>query len=332
MVKLPLRRPSRRQLLRAGLAVLVTLGLLTWWLVPGGKQEPRGSVDLATGVSTGVYARYGNLLKEYLAEELPKVDVTVHSTEGSVQNIQKVVSGGADFTIAAADAVNAYQTSHPAEASRLRACARLYDDYMQLIVPQGSSIRSTRDLRGRRIGMGQPRSGVSLIAERLLKAAGLSVARDITPVRAGIDQMPDMLRRGQIDAFFWSGGMPTGAIEKLARRERISLVPLGNLLPALQRQGRSADQYRSAMIPNDAYPHIEQDKPVETVAVANLLITTDRADAALTEGLTRTVINNRDHIGRQVHAAQLVDLRTAIYTDPLRLHAGAARYYRSVKS
>ena len=67
---------------------------------------------------------------------------------------------------------------------------------------------------------------------------------------------------------------------------------------------------------------------MQTVAVANLLVTTDRADPELTERFTRTVINSRDRIGREVHPAQLVDLRTAIYTDPLPLHEGARRYYR----
>lgn len=70
---------------------------------------------------------------------------------------------------------------------------------------------------------------------------------------------------------------------------------------------------------------------MQTVAVANLLVTREDADAELTEEITRTVIDSRDRIGRKVHAAQLVDLRTAIYTDPLQLHEGARRYYRSVK-
>jgi TRAP-type uncharacterized transport system substrate-binding protein len=43
------------------------------------------------------------------------------------------------------------------------------------------------------------------------------------------------------------------------------------------------------------------------------------------------VIDSRDGIGALVHAAQLVDLRTAVFTDPLELHEGAVRYYRSVK-
>jgi TRAP-type uncharacterized transport system substrate-binding protein len=65
--------------------------------------------------------------------------------------------------------------------------------------------------------------------------------------------------------------------------------------------------------------------------VANLLITRADMDPRITEWLTRTVIKSRDTIGSHVHAAQLVDLRTAIYTAPLDLHEGARRYYRSMK-
>lgn len=84
-------------------------------------------------------------------------------------------------------------------------------------------------------------------------------------------------------------------------------------------------------MPADAYRDAQQGQAVPTVAVANVLVTTDRTSAAMTEAFTRTVIDSRDRIGREVHAAQLVDLRTAIYTDPLPLHEGAKRYYRSVK-
>ncbi len=84
-------------------------------------------------------------------------------------------------------------------------------------------------------------------------------------------------------------------------------------------------------MPADAYRNAQQRQATPTVAVANVLVTTDRTDAAMTEAFTRTVIDSRDRIGREVHAAQLVDLRTAIYTDPLPLHEGAKRYYRSVK-
>lgn len=84
-------------------------------------------------------------------------------------------------------------------------------------------------------------------------------------------------------------------------------------------------------MPQDAYARARNTSAVATLAVPNLLVTTEGTDPELTERFTRTVILSRDGIGHEVHAAQLVDLRTAIYTDPLDLHEGARRYYRSVK-
>ncbi|NLU65698.1 TAXI family TRAP transporter solute-binding subunit [Streptomyces sp. HNM0574] len=332
MPKLPLpRRTVRRRALRAAGAAAAATGLLLWWTLPGGPPEPKGRVTLATGVPTGVYARYGTLLKERLERDLPEVDLRLQESQGSVQNVHRVAKGKADFTVAAADAVALYREEAGPGAGGLRACARLYDDYIQLIVPAGSDVRSAKDLRGLRVGVGQERSGVNLIAGRLLKAAGLDIDKDVEAVPEGIDRMPGLLEDGELDAFFWSGGLPTGAVGRLAARSPVRLVQLGDLLPALHAKQEETRYYRSAVMPPDAYPDAQQGEPVKTLAVANLLVTSDRTGAALTEGITRSVIDSRNHIGRQVHAAQKVDLRTAIYTDPLDLHEGAARYYRSVK-
>ena len=324
-------RPGKRSLLRAVTAALVVLGLLLAWLLPTGGSTPSGTVSFATGVPTGVYARYGTLLKQRLGRELPDVKLRLHPSQGSVQNLDLLTSGKASFTIAAADAVTTYRDDKEPGAKSLRACARLYDDYIQLVVPAGSPVRSAKDLAGLRVGVGQERSGVNLIAGRLLRAAGLDIDHDVHPVRAGIDRMPAMLEKGKLDAFFWSGGLPTGAIEHLAAKTNIQLVQLGDLVSKLHAQQPETRNYRAAVMPPDAYPAVQQGESVKTVAVANLLVTTDRTDAALTEGMTRAVLNSRDQIGREVHAAQKVDLRTAIYTTPLPLHVGARRYYRSVK-
>lgn len=324
-------RPGRARVLWTACAGALVAGVLMWWMLPAGRPEPSGTTSLTTGVSTGVYARYGTLLQERLARDLPEVDLRLQPSQGSVQNIDRVANGKADYTVAAADAVATYRDEGGKGAESLRACARLYDDYIQLIVPEGSSVDSAKELRGLRVGVGEKRSGVNLVAGRLLKAAGLDMGSDIRPVEASIDRMPELLEKGELDAFFWSGGLPTTAVERLAARTGIQLVQLGDLVPELHAQRPAARSYRAAVMPPDAYPAVQQGEPVKTVAVANLLVTSDRTDAALTEGITRSVINSRNQIGREVHAAQKVDLRTAIYTDPLPLHEGAARYYRSVK-
>lgn len=324
-------RISRRRALRALVAVLVVLCALVWWLRPFGRPEVTGGITLSTGVQNGVYHRYGLLLEKALAEDVPELRVRLETSEGSQQNLQRVAAGEADFTVATADAVAKYQVDRKPGAERLRALARLYDDYVQLVVPAGSPVQSTRDLRGKRVAVGQDGSGVRLISERMLTAAGLDPVRDVTPVAIGIDKVPAELEAGRIDAFFWSGGLPTTAVNELSERFEIRLVQLGDLVEALQASGSPARYYRAAVMPQDAYDRARNTSAVSTVAVPNLLVTREDSGTELTEQFTRTVIDSRDKIGRQVHAAQLVDLRTAIYTDPLQLHEGAARYYRSVK-
>ncbi|WP_019889939.1 TAXI family TRAP transporter solute-binding subunit [Streptomyces purpureus] len=326
-----LSRVSRRRALQGSAAALVVLGLLAWWMWPA-RPVPSGQVTFSTGVPSGVYQRYGALLQQALARHLPKVSVRLTDSEGSQQNLARLASGEADFTVATADAVATYQRNLKPGADRLRGCARLYDDYVQLVVRKSSKVERPGDLRGLRVGVGQEGSGVRLIADRLLTAAGLDPAKDIVPVPAGIDTMPGKLERGELAAFFWSGGLPTAAVQDLSERLPIRLVELDEaLVDTLHSAGESTRHYRSARVPADAYTRAQDGKPVKTVAVANLLVTTDRTDPALVEGFTRTVIRSRDRIGSQVHPAQLVDLRTAIFTEPLTLHEGAKRYYRSVK-
>ncbi|MFE7464490.1 TAXI family TRAP transporter solute-binding subunit [Streptomyces sp. NPDC057499] len=327
-----LSRVGGRRVLQACAALAVVSGLLLWWVSPFGTPEPTGTVNFSTGVRSGVYQRYGERLMGDLARDLPKVSIELQTSEGSQQNIARVATGKADFTIATADALATYLRDGKPGANTLRGCVRLYDDYIQLVVPRDSDVHRVADLRGKRVGVGQEGSGVRLVADRLMTAAGLDPADDVVPVPSGIDTMPAELESGRLQAFFWSGGLPTTAVQELSNRFRIRLVPLeASLIKELQAAGGSARYYRSATMPADAYRNVQQGQAVPTVAVANVLVTTERSNPALTEAFTRTVIDSRDRIGREVHAAQLVDLRTAIYTDPLPLHEGASRYYRSVK-
>ena len=322
-----------------GVTALVVLvaAALSWWLaVPDGVSYPTGTFGMATGDAGGVYALYGQLLKPVVQREMPGVTLRLDPTAGGPENLQRILSGQDDFGIATADAV-AHFTSPG--ASRLRALGRLYDDYVQLVVPTDSPIHSVADLRGRTVAVGQADSGVALIAERVLQVSGLDPARgDLTTVPLGIDDAPTQLRDGRIDAFFWSGGLPSSAVTTLSRQMKVRLIPLGQLATAMDTLAGAEDPaardiqvYRSSTMPTSAYPAMSPDDAVQTLAVANLMVTRDDVPAGLVERMTGVLIDSRDAIGVQVHPAQMVDIRSAIYTDPLPLAEGARRYYVSVK-
>ncbi|GAA2147822.1 TAXI family TRAP transporter solute-binding subunit [Kitasatospora kazusensis] len=327
-----LRTAADSRLCRAVAALLLVAGAVGgWWLASDSAGGyPRGESGFATGVQSGVYDKYGHMLSDYLATAMPGVRLRLDSSEGSVDNLDRVASGQDSFAIATADAVADY---HGAGKPRLRAIARLYDDYLQLVVPAGSPVQRAADLKGLRVGVGQRLSGVNLVTRRLLACAGLDPDKDIVPAMLGVGDAADQLRTGKLDAFFWSGGLPTTALTDLSGRFPIRIVPLGDLAETVhQQEGGGTDAYRAATIPADAYPKAYPSQTaVATLAVPNLLVTRDDVDPRLVEGITRAVLDSRDEIGSNVHAAQLVDLRTAVYTDPLPLHEGARRYYTSVK-
>ena len=326
-----LDRISRSRAAQAAVAGVVALGLLLWWLLPLGEDPPSGTITFSTGTRAGVYQEYGELLRNELAKDMPQLKVKLLTSAGSQENVERVATGKADFTIAAADAVDTYKMSGKPVTDRLRGVARLYDDYVQLVVPPDSDIRSVADLKGKRVAIGLPNSGVRLIATRVLEAAGIDPEKDITPRSDGIDTGPKRLGH-ELDAFFWSGGVPTDGLEKIAESSAFRFVPIdADLVAKVHAQGDTAHFYRATNMPESAYPTVQNGDTVATIAVSNLLITRKDMDPRLTEWLTRTVIKSRDGIGAHVHSAQLVDLRTAIYPDPLALHDGAQRYYRSVK-
>ncbi|MFS4093595.1 TAXI family TRAP transporter solute-binding subunit [Streptomyces sp. AF1A] len=325
-------RIGRRRALQGAAAGAVALGLLLWWLLPLGDTPPSGTIVFSTGTPRGVYQEYAERLRTEMARDMPGLKVKLLNSAGSQENVQRVATGKADFTITAADAVETYELAHPRSAGRLRGVARLYDDYVHLIVRSDSRIRSVADLRHKRVATGLSDSGVRLIADRVLRAARIDPQKDITPVADGIDTGPDRLVQGKIDAFFWSGGLPTKGLAGLAKKGAFKFVPIeGDLVTRLHDQGQEARYYRATNMPESAYPRVQQGAEVPTIAVSNLLMTRADVDPRLTEWVTRTVIKSRDGIGAHVHSAQLVDLRTAIYTDPLPLQEGARRYYRSVK-
>ncbi|MEV4858994.1 TAXI family TRAP transporter solute-binding subunit [Streptomyces ossamyceticus] len=332
MVQVFPRIGGRRALLGSA-ASLVVLGLLAWWLWPR-ETPPSGTITLSTGAPQGVYQEYGKLLRDSVGGDMPDLRIDLEDSNGSQTNVTRVATGESDFAIAAADAVQTYVDQGKPGADKLRGLARLYDDYVQLIVPATSPVQRVADLKGKRVAVGPQGSGVRLIAGRVLSADGLNIDKDIDARSDTIRTGPDALREGKIDAFFWSGGLPTKGITDLAKKYDFDFrfVPIeSDLVAKLHEQGSVYSHYRASVMPADAYPTILRGSTVPTITVANLLITREDMDPRLTEWLTRMVIKSRDRIGKKVHAAQLVDLRTAIYTDPLPLHEGAAEYYQSVK-
>lgn len=300
-------------------------------LLPGcsaGDSEPL-YLSVATGGTGGVYYPYGGGIAKILSESLPGVRATAEVTSASVDNLKLIRDGRADiaFTLAdtLADAIGGRGafSGRPVPAASL---AVLYSNYTHLVTLAASGVRSVGDLRGRVISTGAPGSGTEVIAFRLLRASGLDPDRDVARQALGASESADALEDGKIAAFFWSGGLPTAAIQDLSHSPgvRIRLIPTAEMLPAL-RAGHG-DLYFRLEIPNAAYPGVDAAVPV--VGVANVLVVNRSMREDLAFDITRVMFDRRADLAAIHPEARNLSLETAVTGSPAEFHPGAVRLYR----
>jgi len=161
----------------------------------GGCEAAEGRVTIATGNTGGVYYTLGGGLAQLISDETP-IKASAAETGASVQNIQQLVAGDYDIAFAladsAADAVEG-KGSFEGEKQDITTLARIYQNYTQVVVRADSGISTIADMKGKKISTGSPKSGTEVIANRLLKAAGLDPASDVSAQRLAFapDRGPD---------------------------------------------------------------------------------------------------------------------------------------------
>jgi len=315
---------SRRSLL-AGAAVTAAAP------VAGCSRPPdygRGPLRIASGNQGGVYYAYGQGLAAAVRADLPQRVPRVLTTGASVDNLRLVATGGAEVAFTLADSAAAGYAGQAPFTGRLpiAALARLYENYLHVVVRADGPVHDLAGLAGRRVSLGASGSGTEVIAGRLLAVLGIDRTRDVSAVALGLDESADALAAGRLDAFLFSAGLPVASIASLVARVPIRLLDVAAQVPAL-RTGYG-EFYAERTIPVSAYG---LDRPVSTVGVPNYLVVAGAMAEPLAYRLTGLLFTRRGTLASAHPEARRLDRGAAIGTYPLPLHAGAARYYRDTK-
>lgn len=286
---------------------------------------PRGPMVVASGPAGGVYEIYGSAYAEALGDRFPDLQTESVNSDGSVENLHRVASGEATVGLTLADSAGDALAGRGAfdEELGLSALARIYDNFVQVVVLADGGPRTLEDLRGERVSIGAAESGTAVIARRILRQTGLAGSVQTAPLVIG--ESVRALRRGEIAAFFWVGGLPTPAISRLQETTSLRLLDLGEVSGALARE--YGDYYLETRVPAVAYGMAGS---VATVSVPIYLVVRDDLDNGVAYWLTRALFESQERLVDAHPEARGLDLRNAITTAPLPLHPGAERYYREV--
>lgn len=321
---------SRSTAQRLAIAALAVPALfLTACSGGGGGGTAAGgttALSIATGGTGGVYYPLGGGIATMIGNDIEGYDATVQETNASVDNLLLIQTGAADLALVVGDVVSdavegvGSFADNPADICSL---GNLYNNYMQLVTSSSTGIESVEDLKGLRVSVGSPSSATEVGAVRILESAGINVETDIERRQLGAAETADALRDGTIDAGFWSGGLPTGALVDYASTGDMVLVNFGEYADALATE--FGEYYVEQEIPANTYEG--QSEAVSVIVSPNLLIASSEMDETLQEQITAAVFDNKDAL-IQVHpAAEELDATTAGNVPYITTCAGAQTYF-----
>lgn len=288
----------------------------------GGTQQ----LTIATGGTGGVYFPLGGGLAIELNENIDGVSASAQETSASVDNMRLIGTGGADIAFVLGDtAADAVAGRGEFEGSPVDACTlgKIYSNFTQVVTSTDSGITSIEGLRGKRVSLGAPGSGTEIIALRILEAAGIDPDADITRSQLLVDETVQGLNDGTIDAGFWSGGLPTGALVEYANGGKMLILPTAEYTADLA--GEHGPFYVEQDIPAATYPN--QDAAIPTIVVPNVLVVSTSMPEDLQQQITQVLFDQKADLVAVHPAAGELDAATADAVDFMDVCPGAQAYY-----
>jgi TRAP transporter TAXI family solute receptor len=286
-------------------------------------------VTVLTSGTGGAYYPLGIALAESIAKTMPGVKTSVKSTKASVENLNLLEAGRGEIAFALGDALSdAWRGTEEAgfktPLKKLRGVAAIYPNYVQIVARADAGIRTLADLKGKRISVGAPKSGVERNARVIFAAAAIAY-KDFSKVEyLPFGQSVELMKDRKLDATLQSAGLGALALRDLATSMEVVVVPI--LPDVVKRTNDPA--YLPATIPANTYRGQIADVPA--LAVWNYLVTHESVSNDTAYAMTKALWTGLDQLAAAHPAAKAIDLKHALDGMPVPLHPGAERYYREV--
>jgi TRAP transporter TAXI family solute receptor len=222
---------------RRSMAVVFTVLVLAVSLgfAAGAGAEPpqeKLSFSIVTGGTGGVWYPLGGAIGGVCGKYVPNTEATSEATTAAIDNMKLLGAGKAgmafayDYHIGWANdgKVPGIPIKH-----KIRLVMGFYEQPLHIVTKEGMGITSVMQLKGKRVSVGAPNSGTEEQADYVLKALGIDWNKDIKREKLGAGESVSALKDGKIDAFFWSGAIPTASIIDMASTPgaKMVLLPVG---------------------------------------------------------------------------------------------------------
>ncbi len=286
---------------------------------------------IGTGCETGVYYQVGKGLEKLALDAKTTLMLEPVSSEGSVENVNRIVAG--EFTFGIVQSDRQYQAFYGLEdwwndgrQSHLRSICSLYPETITLIASEASGIQTVYDLSDKRISLGEPGSGQHQNAVDVLGIIGFELD-DIAPSYLSPMQASEEMAKGNLDAFFYTIGHPNDLMKKMTLENSLRFIPIIGY--DAEKLLMDFPYYSRATIPAILYPGLLNTEDIESIGVRATLVTRADVPVKTVEQLTACIFDNFDAFCAIHPALMTLKREEMFHALSAPIHPGAIKYYRN---
>jgi TRAP transporter TAXI family solute receptor len=290
------------------------------------------TVTIGTGGVTGVYYPAGGAICRLVNRGRKEhgIRCTVESTGGSISNLEAVRKADLELGIVQSDLLyHAFDGSEMfadvGADKNLRAIFSLHSEPFTIITRKDAHINKFDDLKGKRVYLGAPGSGMRATMEELIARKGWNSKSFANVVDLKSSDQSQALCGGRIDAMVYAGGHPNGAIQQVTTACETKLIDVNG--PVIDKMIADNPFYSKAIIPGGMYSGNSQ--TVQTFGVNAVLVASSELDEAVVYQIVKAVFDNLDNFKTLHPVFSTLDAKhMVIDADVVPVHPGAIRYFR----
>ncbi len=307
------------------IVAVVALGLLISAPPAMAKTDVLFGGASIVGVYYQVALQISNLMNRNMGD---KYNYIGRPTGGSVFNINAIIRETFDFGVAQSDrnyqAFNGLADWDGKPVTNMRSVFSMHPETVMLVTRKDTGIKTVADIKGKRINIGNPGSGQRFNAEEVLAIYGIDQEKDIRAEGLQQHEASRALVDRKIDAFFYTVGNPSAAIEEPAQSADIVMIPLDH--PEIKKLADEKPYYVFTNIPAGTYRGVDYDVP--TYAVTATVITHENVPDEVVYDMVKTVFERLNDLKGSHAAFRNLDPKLMLQGLSAPFHPGAIKYYK----
>lgn len=288
------------------------------------------NIVFSGGPAGGTFQVVANAIQVYgPVKKSDKYRVRAQSSAGSVENLRKVNSGKAHFAVVYSGHVylgrNGKMKNDTRKYEDVMVVSYLYGAPAQLVVKKGSGIKSVKDLKGKKVGVGNAGSGAFANCELFFTHMGVWDAIERNAM--GYNDAAQAFGNNQLDAFWLFTAFPSGAVIMAAQTNDIDLIDLDKDATASGFYEKYP-YFSKLAVPGGTYKGVDTETPSfqdSALWVANKKVSADTVYDMLSmiytdEGLA--------HMKQQKKTFKEMSIKTGVNGIVTPLHPGAEKFWK----